>query len=99
MLGVPVIFIHISNHPDDEAGLQVPNLGQTRKEGQIAIVVVLIHLVKPFNEGEPADFGVTAHAAHEVAGHSKRAEVLLWPHRGRSDAALDLNGQLSREIR
>ena len=88
------------NHPDDEAGLQVAHLGQARKEGQIAIGDdVLIQLVKPLNGDEPYDFGVTVHAAHEVAGHPKRAEVLHWPHRGRNDVAYDPNGQLSGEIR
>ena len=88
-----------SNHPNDEAGLQVAHLGQAIKEGQIAIVDVPIHLVKPLDGDEPADFGVSAHTAHEVAARPKHAEVFHWPHRGCSNADRDPNGQLSREIR
>jgi len=64
-------------YSSDEAGLQIVNLGQARKEGVVAIRVVPHHVVEqPLYEDALANFSVAAHGAHEVAGHPKYVEVV-----------------------
>ena len=87
-------------HTTNEAGFQIANFGHAMKEGLVLVSVVPRDVVgHPLYGDMLTDLCGAAHVEHEAVGHSKRAEVLHWPHRGHSDVARDPNGQLSRKIR